>query len=388
MKRVLFVDDDRSLLAGLRLRMQPYREEWHMDFAESGERALELMAAEPYDAIVTDMRMPGMDGAQLLTLVKERYPRTVRIVLTGEADLEAALRGAALSHQRFTKPCDPGALRDVVERACNLERILSDGELAAALHDLPVLPWTYQALTVALGDPDVSLERLASIVEQDHAVTAKVLQLANSSFFGAREEITNVRQATVNLGSQAILDLVLSCGVFEVFGSGPGPAGLSLEGEQRHALLVGRIARRLVTEERAAEDAFLTGMLHDVGRLVLATRLPERFDLVHRAAPRSNLPRHALELRVLGVTHADVGAYLLGLWGMPYQVVDAVARHHSLDGPRSASGLLTAVHVADDLAREAEADRRRIAGNEPLERQVPLDEQVLRRPPPADQGAA
>src|ERR1700690_3600413 len=120
MRRVLFVDDEPQILEGLRHRLHRQRKQWEMLFAESGKAALKILAHEPVDVIITDMRMPQMDGATLLTKVKELYPRVVRIVLSGHAELETALRAVPVAHQFLNKPSEPGVIEGVVERACNL----------------------------------------------------------------------------------------------------------------------------------------------------------------------------------------------------------------------------------------------------------------------------
>lgn len=357
MKRILFVDDEPNILDGLRRMLRSHRRVWDMDFVGSGEDALKAMSEAPYDVVVADMRMPGMDGAALLKEVQERFPRTVRIVLSGHADLEATMRSVSVSHQFLTKPCEADVLEQVVERACSLETLLADPGLQKTLGEvvqLPVLPRTYKALTTALAAPDVDLGELGQIVEQDPAISAKILQLVNSSFFGVRKEITSVRQATAYLGANTIRDLVLSFEVFQQFGEGRATSGFSIEREQGHALLTARIARRIAGDKKVAEQAFLAAMLHDVGKLVLATRLPERLDDALAAGAGREIPFHSVEENLLGVSHAEIGAYLLGLWGMPYPVVEAVAHHHHPGrvSERPGFGALVATHVADYLARE------------------------------------
>src|ERR1039457_5287307 len=99
MKNLLFVDDEPRVLQGLQRQLRVMREEWQMDFVESGLKAIEFLARTPVDVLVTDMIMPGMDGAQLLTAVMKRYPNTVRLVLSGHADREAVLRLVGAAHQ-------------------------------------------------------------------------------------------------------------------------------------------------------------------------------------------------------------------------------------------------------------------------------------------------
>ena len=355
MKRILFVDDEPNILDGLKRILRSLRREWEMAFVSSGEEALKAMAVAPFDVVVTDMKMPGMNGVALLSDLQKHFPRTVRIVLSGHADLDASMGSVNVAHQFLTKPCEAEVLKSVVERACNLEVLLSSPTLQTILGGvggLPPLPKVYKTLTEALADPEVDLCRIGEIVEQDGAIAAKVLQLVNSSFFGLRKEITSVRQATTYLGVNTIRALVLSFEVFRQFNN-TQVAGFSAEREQGHSLLAARIARRLVDEKKVAEQAFLAAMLHDIGKLLMATYLPGEFEKALQASADSAQPCHRAEEAVLGASHAEIGAYLLGLWGMPYAVVEAVANHHHpsrVEGQVD-FGVLGAVHVADVLAR-------------------------------------
>ncbi|MEW6072109.1 MAG: response regulator [Planctomycetota bacterium] len=356
MKRILFVDDETSVLDGLRRMLRNCRHAWDMSFVTSGREALQAMEERPFDVIVTDMKMPVMDGAELLTRVKELHPRTVRIVLSGHADLEASMRSIPVSHQFLTKPCQADTLREVVDRACNLESLLRDPavqEVVGGVEELPVLPRVYRALAAALSEPEVDLAVVAGIVEGDVAITAKILQLVNSSFFGVRQEISSVHQATAYLGVNTIRDLVLSLEVFQHFRGAGIEQMLSIEGEQSHAMLTARIARRLLADPVAQDQAFLAGMLHDVGKLLLAAYLPDRLQAAIQAGAGSTRPFQVVEEDLFAVSHAEIGAYLLGLWGMPYPVVEAVAHHHhpSRVPEQTDFGVLGATHFANALAR-------------------------------------
>ena len=220
MRRVLFVDDEPRILEGLRRMLRSQRHDWELAFAPGGETALALMEASPFDVIVSDMRMPGIDGAALLCRVREKYPQVVRIVLSGHTELSTALRVVPIAHQFLAKPCDAQMLRVAIERACHLRALLSDEHIrrtVAALGDLPSLPRTYEALTQALADPDTSLQKVAKIIEQDVGISAKVLQLVNSAFFGVSHSMTNIQSAVSYLGINTLKSLVLSVEIFRAF---------------------------------------------------------------------------------------------------------------------------------------------------------------------------
>jgi putative nucleotidyltransferase with HDIG domain len=357
-KRILFVDDERRVLEGLEDLLVRYRHKWEMVFAVGGAEALEQLQQMPFDVIVTDMRMPGMDGATLLGLVNEKHPGTVRVVLSGHFEMEAATRTVPVAHQFLHKPCDPGILERVVDRACNLQALVGDEavrKVVGGLQRLPTLPAVYVALQRTLRDERSGAPDVARIIQQDISMSAKVLQLVNSAFFGLGRRISTVQEAVSYLGFRMIQHVVLATEIFA--GSGLDPrSGLSLEGLRDHAVLTAAIARRILGGDRKqAEDAWAAGLLHDVGKLVFATELPEHLATAAAAAREAQQPLFRAEQELFGVTHAEVGAYLLGVWGLPYSVVEAVAHHHVPERVRK-PGLdaVTAVHVANALAHECE----------------------------------
>ncbi len=358
MRRVLFVDDELQILEGLRRMLRTQRHEWEMAFAPGGEAALALMEASPFDVIVSDMRMPGMDGAKLLTQVRDLYPQVVRIVLSGHTELSTALRVVPVAHQFLAKPCDTGTLRVAVERACHLKGLLNDDSIrrtVGALRDLPSLPSTYDALTQALTNPDTSLQKLAKIVEHDVGISAKILQLVNSAFFGIAHSITNVEHAVVYLGINTLRSLVLSLEIFRVFQPKKPLPGFSLESLHAHARLVAHIAARLPVPKHLTEITMVAGMLHDVGKLILAWKFPARFKKLLAQVAEEQRPLYKVEEREYGFSHAEIGAYLLGLWGLPYVLVEAVALHHGPNRvPHQCFDAVSAVQVANLLAHELE----------------------------------
>ncbi len=368
MRRILFVDDEPRVLEGLRRLLRSRRGEWELVFAHGATAALEALAAAGADVIVSDIRMPGMDGGSLLAHVQKEYPSVVRIVLSGDTDIGITFRALPVAHQFLTKPCEPEILQEVIERAVNLRALLDDEQLrrmVGEMETLPSVPRVYSELTRVLADPEADLTAVVKVVERDVAIYAKILQLVNSAFFGLARRVTSIQQAVNCIGTSMLRTLVLSVEVFRAFdGVGTVP-GFSLEGVQDHGLAVARLAGRLLADKRQGESAFMAGMLHDVGQLILATRLPEHFGEALARVRRSGTALHAVEQELLGVTHAELGAYLLGLWGLPYPVVEAVAHHHvPTRVSQSRFDILSAVHVANLLVRE-QAERSPSALDEP-----------------------
>jgi HD-like signal output (HDOD) protein len=351
MKRVLFVDDEPQILDGLRNILRKQRKHWDMVFAIGGQAALHELEQKPFDVVVSDMRMPGIDGVTLLQKVKDKYPGAVRIILSGHAEREAIVSALPVVHQFLSKPCDAETLRSVVERACGLQTLLQSDKLRNVIgnvESLPSVPRAYWDITQAAAKSDASVADIAKIVERDPALTAKVLQLVNSSYFGSGEPQTSVLQSLTHLGIDLIRALSLTAGVF-VSVADPAVAGFSLDDLQNHSMLTARIARRLLSDEKRAAEAFTAAILHNIGKIVLAIGLPERYAEVLSCSAATGRPNEVVERELLGVTHSEVGAYLLGLWGLPLSIVEAVAYHHQpeLIAP---TDTLVALHVADALS--------------------------------------
>lgn len=360
MKTLLFVDDEPRVLQALQRQLHSLRNEWNMHFVDSGAKALELMAREPVDVIVSDMMMPSMDGALLLSEVTKRFPHTVRLVLSGHADREAVLRLIGPAHQYLTKPCSAEELQTAIARALALRELLANQqlkELASRMRSIPTLPELHQKLCVELAKDQPAVERVGEIISQDVGMTTKILQLVNSAFFGLPEPAATPLDAAFYLGLTTIRSLVLSLHVFSQFDSRiPGFSADALVQRCRQtAIIAKKIASMQRCEGKMGDQCFLAGLLHDVGQLILASEIPERYGAVLAAARQSNRTVWDVEHEQLGATHAEVGAYLLGLWGLPNPVVEAVALHHRpIDCAGRGLSPAIVVHVADALVREQE----------------------------------
>ncbi len=355
-RNVLFVDDEPRVLRGLRRMLRSHASKWDMQFVESGAEALEELDRQHYDVIVSDMKMVKMDGIGLLQQVQDKHPNVVRIVLSGYPEMESAMRAVPVAHQFLTKLCAPDRLEEVIERALSLTHLLSDESLrktVGRMRNLPSLPHVYAELTSKLADPETSLAQLSKIVEKDAGICANVLRVVNSAFFGLPQTVTRVDRAVAFLGITMLKDLALAIEVFRVF-EGADAKLFSPITEQQHVLNVSRLASRLVEGKHQSDDAFLAGMLHDVGRLILASKLPKRLRKIHEVMKAKELPPHKAEMALFGVSHSELGAYLLGMWGLPYHIVEAVAHHHDpMRVEQKSFDVLGAVYVANALVDEA-----------------------------------
>jgi HD-like signal output (HDOD) protein/CheY-like chemotaxis protein len=353
MVSVLFVDEDAANLDGLRKMCADRCQDWQPTYARGGAAALAMMEGRPFDVVVSGSRLVDMDGPAFLKRAKQRKPETVRISLTSPGDPGAAMRSLPVAHQCLTKRCPPEVLVRTIERAAELQALLhseTTRRMLGQVGDLPSLPANLVALDAALCNEEASLGDVARIVTRDVAMSAKVLQLVNSPFFGLRSSIRDLRQAVAYLGVETLRALTITTEVFRVFKPNELLPGDWMERFTAHSIDVADIAGRLVRTSTAQYEASVAGLLHDVGELVVADRAPEKLCAVVADVSGGRPPDEA-ETESLGATYPVLGGSLLSLWGMNYRVVEAVTRHREhWDGAPRDPELPDAVHVADALA--------------------------------------
>jgi HD-like signal output (HDOD) protein len=354
--RVLFVDDEKRVLDGLRRSLRSYRNQWEMAFAHGPQQALELLAERRFDAVVSDMRMPEMDGAQLLDRVREDYPWMVRMILSGHSELDMVLRAVGTSHQYLTKPCAPEHLVATVSAAFRLQTLLADERLkqiAGSMTTIPSEPELYNRIVTALQDPDVAIQDVADLIAQDAGMTAQLLRLINSAYFGLCSEVSDPKRAVNLLGLSTISTLVLSLHIFRSFEE-DAIQKTGMGGIWSHGLLTARCARDIARNETSdqiqIDESFTGGLLHDMGRLVLAVNAPSAYHKATEQATKDDTALSVAEEEHIGINHAAFGAYLMNLWGLPSSVVEAIAYHHTpLESPTHGFKPLVAVHAANAI---------------------------------------
>jgi HD-like signal output (HDOD) protein/CheY-like chemotaxis protein len=380
MTRILFVGDEPGVLEDFERLLRPQAAHWETMFAGGGDAALRMLEAHPCDAVVTGTRLRGIDGAQFLERVRDRFPGVMRILQADENERDATLRALGVAHQFLPKPCDAGCLVRILERAGGpggTARDASIRRIVGAVGELPCLPRTAAALMRALEDPDIAVSRIGQIVGQDVAISAKVMQLSNSAFFGRSQAVTTIAHAVSVLGIEVLKHLVIAAEIFRAFQPRRHIEGFILDRIQSHSYTVAEIAARLPLPKTKVPAATLAALLHDAGKLVLASRVPLECERIRRLTIGGRLSWHAAEEQVLGVSHAGVGAYLLALWGLPGAIVSAVERHHhpaAEPGDDPPFGAPAAVYFANLLAHEREP----AADGESPGQPPPIDQDYLR----------
>lgn len=349
--RVLFVDDDANILSGLKRLMRGCAD-FDSRFCLGGEEALALMEREQVDVVVSDMRMPQMDGAEFLNQVRTRHPGTIRVILSGYADSESVLRTVGPAHLYLAKPCDPGALMEAIARPVALRRLLASEGLRTALarlSNLPSPPDLFFQLEDELRSPAVSAASVAAIIAHDVAMTAELLKLTNSAYFSVSGRAATPLQAVRILGLDIVSALVLRIGIFRRLEGNSAIADL-MAALNDYSLSVAALAERIAEAEGAsaavAKTAYCAGMLCAVGAVVLLDTFSDSYPRLF-VRSTAEAPAFTVETKAYGANHALIGAYLLGLWNFADPVVEAVA-HACL--PSACMGsenvVLTAVHAA------------------------------------------
>lgn len=359
MKHILFVDDEANILESVRRMLHADRYRWEMTFVVGAEAALRAFEEHGgFDVIVSDMLMPGMNGAELLRLVRDRYPDTARLILSGYAETAYATQAISVAHQLLNKPCDKTELRAAIERVCTLQDILGTPELRAvigSISTLPSLSKAYKALARTVRNPSAGIEEVAHIIGQDIAMSAKILHLVNSAFFGLPQKVTQIHAAIEYLGMDTIRNLALTSEAFTVFEPDTPAQRSMLEALQARAHRTATLISVFGLESTDRDIAVVAALLHDIGHLIVAWKMPERFSAILELTEGAGCTSLQAEERILGITHAEIGAYLLGLWGIDSQVVEAVAHHHRPTRiPHTKLDASVAVYLAGLLVEEIE----------------------------------
>jgi|TARA_R110002012_G_scaffold266247_1_gene449747 HD-like signal output (HDOD) protein/CheY-like chemotaxis protein len=359
MNSILFVDDEKNILNGLRRRLRSARPDWQTSFASSGQEALSFCDEKIFDVVVTDMRMPGMDGAELLEKIKKISPNTARIILSGFSEKEAVLRTVGPAHQYLAKPCDDEILIETIHRILAMRQLLAKPEIYTLIGNVDSLsspPDTYSRLVDALDDPKAGNDRIVAIVSSDIALTAEILKLTNSAYFSLPAKVTSISHAVRMIGTETLKSLTLFVGLFKSF---DGPASVRrqiitlCQRSQQIGIAAALIAEHEGFDRNTCAQLPSIGMLSHIGSLVLYLHHYKEMAQVIQRVEQENISIIEAEQDQFGAAHPEIGAYLLGLWGFSELIVQTVALHHQPPVlPVSSMTLLSALYAAQHLARE------------------------------------
>ncbi len=359
---ILFVDDEINIIQGLQRMLYPFRKEWTMSFCNSGEEALELMTFNKFDVVVSDMRMPKIDGLHLFTKIKELYPNVVRIILSGYTEKDSILNLPNVAHQFLSKPCDASTLKESIERISKLRDFVNDEKilrLISGISNIPTLPHIYVKLQNEINSSAASIKGVGEIISKDVAMTTKILQLVNSAFFGVSQKITDPVYAVSFLGFETIKSLALYVKIFSSLSFNDYNKFFA-ERVFQHSYRVGELAKKIIRTEiydkSVLDTTFLGGLIHDIGKLILL-QTPDYTEKIHHKISEKQCTFVEAEYELFETSHAEVGAYLLGLWGLPFSVLEIAAFHDvPLRPDEIEPSPMSAVHLANLLVNQEKFD--------------------------------
>lgn len=334
-KTILFVDDEPLLLNGLRRMLYPLRHQWDIHFADSGAKALELMDELPVAVLVTDMRMPGMNGFRLMQAVQERHPLVIRVMLTGQPDKEVYCEVMTICHYFLWKPVKLEEIQQLLSMISALDASLHDENLMrliGRITALPSLPPLFNRLMALMDNQDTINSEIAEVVKEDMAMTAQILKLVNSAFFTLTRRIDTIENAIAYLGLDMLRQLILVTHLFTQCSKQVRDT-YALDDLWQHCLCTATLAKSIAEvntgDASAANNAYLAGLLHEIGKLILIAQLPETYSAILKQTAEEGRPQTEVETSTLGTNHAAIGGYLTSLWGLPHTITEAVTLHHT-----------------------------------------------------------
>jgi HD-like signal output (HDOD) protein len=352
-KLIYIVDDQPGVLITLGFLLRRIDPTWKVVEFSNPLETIEAVRVAPPNLVLADQTMPEMLGTEMLEQIRRLAPQTVRIIISGHA---ARVDHLGAAHQYLAKPFGNNALTKTIHDAVLAQESLSNPDLArlvASLRSFPVLPAVYARLIRELEKETTPSEAIISLLNDDPAILSRVLQVANSPLFRGRVPVARASDALFQLGTRLITALVLSLHVFESRKDLCFPE-MPLDALWQHSLETARIGQtlcRMKLSDDAANAAFFAGLVHDLGRLILIENQPEHYREACQAARASGTPLSIEEQRIFGITHSELAAFLLRLWGMESAVVEAVSKCEAIPG-FSGFSITSAVYLANIFSRQ------------------------------------
>ena len=358
MNRLLFVDTSPKNLAAYQSLFAEDKENWECHFADSIKTAFDKLSLSNFDIVITDIKMPVLNGIPLLETIAQMYPDIIRVVLIPSLSADYPKHMVKYAHRILVRPRTPEQLETLVVRVYRLYKTIMRPQAIRfidGLETIPSLPKVYGELVAELESECPSVKRAGEFISQDLGMSASILKMVNSAYFGLSKRITSPEFAVSLLGLDIVQGLVLTAHLFTAFSNAETKL-LNLETIVEHCLVVGFLAKEIARHESlppaTADSIYIAGILHDVGRLVFASHSPKLYRNVIDIATRENRQIYQVEQELFGATHAEIGAYLLGQWGLPELVVELIAYHHSSDVPEYLVAELSALKAADMYSKD------------------------------------
>ena len=330
-KYILLVDADSQAAGEFR---EALGHQWEITSVADGKAALARMKQQAYDVVVASLDLPGLDGPQLLNRIRTQYPDTLRVIAAPNADSERVVKRMLGAHQFLTKPFDRATLKNIIEQALTLDAWVPNEnvrKLISRVRSFPTIPSLYLEILAALRSPDATTEQIGALLARDMAMMTKLLQVLNSAYFGLPRRISDPAEVVGILGFETVKSMVMAVKLLGHYDR-LKPIQFSIDRLWRHSTEVAQSAKQLALKETGdqtlADTAFTAGLMHDVGKVVLAVNFDEQYHGAHSLARKRQLPLWEIETEIFGANHGEIGAYLLGLWGMPPELLEEIGRAH------------------------------------------------------------
>ena len=351
-KNILLAIADNQTIANIN---EALGDEWLSTPVASEADALALLEAGSFDVLLADFNFGEEDASGLLNEALEKCPNTARFLFAHEADLALVAAKVLGDHEILPKPIEYASLKNRIEQGLN-EASASPASSEPTAATAPAIPAVYDEVLNALNSPDVTSESVGNIIATDDALNQEVLMLTRSAYLGLPGKIIEPVEAVEVLGLETVKTLV-TARKFLAEHAQVRPGYLSVEQIWQHSTHVAQIARDLVlfeTKDRAmASQALAAGLVHDLGKVVLATNYDDLYGRVHSLARKQPVPLWEIEKEMFGASHGEIGACLLGMWNLPIAIVDATAFHHEPPlGEHTKLSPLAAVHIANVLEHQ------------------------------------
>ncbi len=354
MKTILIVDDELQILKSLRRLFLDA--DYDLICVQSGEAALEALFENPVDLIISDMRMPEMDGLELLSRVKKDYPGVIRIILSAASDekpiLKSIQKGIAMIY--IMKPWSNNDILRTVDRIFETESLLNNGNLLKEFNnisELPTLKSSYRRI-VDMTENDADLGDITAAIELDQSIATKILHIANSAYFGVKTG--SVKQAVLFLGFNNLRSVIVSTSFFDSMRI-PADSMDFARQLQNHAYLTNKIMHQIFKQhlhKEVPEQASAAGLLHNIGMIFMLSHFGEKFgSVIKNSGGEGDLV--SLEKGEFPVSHAEAGGFLLRWWEIPYPIVEAALYcHQPMNESVIYPELVSTVHIAQKYASD------------------------------------
>jgi putative nucleotidyltransferase with HDIG domain len=351
-KRLLFLGGSRSWFSDIDHALVELRPDWSAEHSVDPSQGSSVLGSSSFTAYIVHNDVAQSD--KLLQQLKAQFPHVLALSLRHDLKDNSAVAGSSVSAGNDARENIQHVVRAVTVDEWTSQPSVRD--LLSQIRKLPTLPRMHEQVTRELESPNGSLEIVSQYVRKDPVMAAKFLQVINSAAFAPSYSVADPGEAVMFLGTVRTRALILMAGVFSQFDK-LKCSSFSPEQIWQHSLRVASLAQGITlvqTEDpKLAEMAFTAGLLHDIGKLVLAGNLPEMYDTAHKLQQFKHIQESEAELTILNATHAQLGACLLGNWRLPLHIVEAVAWHHNPGQSYDTDfSVLTAVHSANVLAHE------------------------------------